>query len=285
MIVSLVAAACAIVLVGDDDAFVENVRAELASTVPCVEVARTFEPNAADTVVRLVSRSVVEVWEHDALANVLQLRGSEEVDVVKIAEHVRARSVALVPRSAVDAPTDDAARPRKPPEGRFSLAAGVGPVLEAGAVTVGARVAIRSRIVGPLGGGATLIAALTPATVSGADGEAEVSTLAAGPTLDLELRPERSSLRASFGLGGLFAVTRATGVATSPLQGRRVSESRFVPVVVAVAAYALTPQLAIELAAIAGAAVPALEVRFAGNDVARWGAPYLATTGGAVVTF
>lgn len=284
MIVSLVAAACAIAVVGDDDAFVESVRAELASTVPCVEVARTFEPRASNTAVRLVSRSIVEVWEHDALANVLQLRGSEDVDVVKIAEHVRARSVALVPRSAA-APTADAAPPSKPVEGRFSLAAGVGPVLEAGAVTVGARVAIRSRIVGPLGAGATLVAALAPATVSGADGEADVSTLAARPTLDLEFRPDGSSLRASFGLGGLFAVTRATGVTTSPLQARRVSESRFVPALVTGAAYGLTPHLALELAAIVGAAVPALEVRFAGTDVARWGAPYFITTGGAVVTF
>lgn len=285
-------ALCAVVLVGDDAAFVENVRSELSSSVSCVEVAKTFDPKPGQTVVRVVSPRMAEVWENTALANVLQLHGAEPVDAIKIAEHVRARSLAFAPDRAAAASGDGRAdkavdAPSRDPNavGRFSLSAGIGPVVESGAVGAGARIGVRARVAGPVGAGAIMVATLSPSTISSTEGSAEVSTFGGGPTVDLELRPRALGLRGTVGLAGLITSTRATGVTVAPLQARSVSQVRFVPALVAGVAYAVSPQVAIEIAGVAGTAVPSLEMRFAGNEVARWGAPYVIATGGAVVTF
>jgi hypothetical protein len=130
-----------------------------------------------------------------------------------------------------------------------------------------------------------VVVPVVAANLSGVEGEAEVSTLGAGPTLDVELRPSGSAMSGGLGLAVMVAHTRTTGFASRPLEGRADAQTRVVPMVNGGIAYALSTRVGLELAFGVGFAVPALEVRFSGREVARWGAPYVTTGAGVRVGF
>jgi hypothetical protein len=130
-----------------------------------------------------------------------------------------------------------------------------------------------------------VVVPVVAANLSGVEGEAEVSTLGAGPTLDVELRPSGSAMSGGLGLAVMVAQTRTRGFASRPLEGRADAQTRVVPMVNGGIAYALSTRVGLELAFGVGFAVPALEVRFSGREVARWGAPYVTTGAGVRVGF
>jgi hypothetical protein len=298
-------AGCAVVLVGAGDAFSERVRGELTSSLSCLDVAAVAEPDDRRMVVRLFSRRHAEVWEHGALVRTFDLDAGDAVDAVKLAEHVRARSLAEPPTPAKDAPRTEAPvqvrapapAPRnvepdashaatEPSDLRFAVAAGMGPTVEAGQPGVAARFALRTRVTGKLGAGALLVVPVLPARLAEASGEATIETVAFGPTADLELRPsERSPLSVSVGVAGLFAITRSAGTATGTYVGRTDAQSRFVPAATAGIAVAMSKRVALDLGGALGMALPATEVRFANSNVGRWGAPYVFTSAGLRILF
>ncbi|MBX3200101.1 MAG: hypothetical protein KF894_18345 [Labilithrix sp.] len=304
---------CAVVMVGDGSSFSNRVLGELASSVACVDVTTDDAPEESRTKVRVVTRRRTEIWDRGALTKVLMLEGKDEVvDAVKVAEHVRARLIAPAPSDASTpsqptasrdevgrAPTsaDALAAPRsadapaaqsgEPTRSRLAFAGGIGPTLDAGAVGLGARVAVRSRVSGVFGAGAMVVAPLVAATIRGneSDVDAEVSTIACGPVVDVELRVPRTSLTGSVGLAALLTYTRATGFANPLFRVRRDGESRFTPTLTASAAYFVQPHLAFELAGGLGVSVPDIEIRFDGRSVARWGMPYVFSSGGIRIAF
>lgn len=299
---------CAVVMVGDGSSFSNRVLGELASSVACVDVATDDAPEESRTKVRVVTRRRTEIWDHGALTKVLMLEGKDEVvDAVKVAEHVRARVIAHAP-SAASAPSQptvssDDARPApstaprsadvpappntEPIRSRLAFTGGLGPTLDAGAVGLGARVSVRTRVSGVFGGGAMIVAPLVAATIRGneKDVDVEISTIACGPVVDMELRVPRPSLTGSVGLAALLTYTRATGFANPLFRARRDGETRFTPTLTASAAYFVQPHLAFELAGGLGVSVPDIEIRFDGRSVARWGVPYVFSSGGLRIAF
>lgn len=276
---------CSLAVFSRGEPFAERIATELASVVPCARVEEGWRPDARPWAVRVVSRSTVEVWERGALVAMVPTTTEDDVDAVKVAEHVRARILARAPD------VDDAATDTKPADlttsgtRRFDLSAGVGPVLDAGRLGLAARISMRVQLLGVLGAGGLVVAPLVPVRVSAAAGDAEVATFTGGAFVDAAFTSPRSPWGASVGLAGLVASTRATGVTRAPFEGRSVSGARILPAIVGGGSYALGGRAVLEASLAVGASPSPLPVRFAGQEVARVGSPYGLATLGARVEF
>ena len=121
---------------------------------------------------------------------------------------------------------------------------------------------------------------LVKATIKNGDGDATLSTIAAGPMVDLDLGRAGSALRGAVGVATLVAHTTTFGSAKAPLVGHHSDQTRFVPTLTMGATYSFTSLLAFRDRAGFGVALPDIDVRFAGTTVAHWGVPYAFGSGG-----
>lgn len=198
--------------------------------------------------------------------------------------------VPVAPPAARPAPTPDA--PAAPaPEEPLGLEASLGFGVLRGAKDPGGAVAATVSYSPPvarfgrvaLAGAASATYGVVPESVSSAEGRALVRPLVFGPELVAKVGVTRSAaVHAALGVGAAYV--SFTGRATSPYTSRDD------------AAWTVTPSarlrgqwasgvLSLHLEGRAGLATPPLEVRFAGDDVASWGSPWLYGGAGVGATF
>jgi hypothetical protein len=117
---------------------------------------------------------------------------------------------------------------------------------------------------------------LRPATQSGPEGSARVGAYLVGAVLLARLTALDSALYAAAG-GGLAVVrVGAEGQAAPPLVATSASGVTGAVYLRADAGVQARPWLRLGARAVAGAAVPSLTLRFAGNDAGAWGRPFIA---------
>ncbi len=292
---------CDVVVVSDEgDVFGELVAEELRANVSCIAVAQSIEDARHRTIVRVVSRRSVEIWEQGALSTVLMLTGSDDVDAIKVAEHVHARTLApvepLPPQMAdvvtplVESPRPPSAesppiRAAAPPADRVLLGAGIGGSLEGTSIATTVRLDARARLAGPLGAGALVSLPLAPGRLTQGGHEAVVATVAGGVYADALLGHPARGFSFRGGVATLLARTSTSGFTTAPLEGRRDARLTVVIGALASMALALTERFAVTVDGLIGAAVPGVEIRFAGERAASWGAPFALLSLGGRIAF
>jgi hypothetical protein len=129
------------------------------------------------------------------------------------------------------------------------------------------------------GGALAGLVPLSAERVARAEGEAEVRPLLFGPELVARLwLVPAAYLDAA--VGPFAAYTRFTGSAVAPFTSREDGAWTFVPTGRASLGYVIGA-FGVALEGRAGAALPAVTVRFAGQEITDWGRPF-ASAGGAV---
>lgn len=304
-----------IVIDQHDDPFAERIRAEVSALgfeVVAIEPQRTGEPVAsldaagrahhADAAIRTVaSRKGVELWVANQPTGRSLLRWlivdespsppNEGLVALQTAELLRTTLLSrsdlppapghpaesalpprIVPREAVSAP---APAPRPPPSGAVQAAAGLLSSPGAGSAAFQVWLTASHVVRRPFGIALDLSGPARAGTISGLEGKATASGWLAGASLELTSDVGHSLLgRAAVGA----AVVRfmAEGSPQAPLVGSSQSTT-------AAAIYArvdggveVTWWLRLGVRAVLGAVPSGIAVRFAGNEVATWGRPFLA---------
>ncbi len=217
-------------------------------------------------------------------------------DPLLVAEEVRALLLPLLEvrvatrRAPAPAPVvreRDVAPPLRSRPAAFDLKLGAGATFgtsTAGATLLGSvayyPAALRTRRL-DLGAALAGLVPVTAERVARAEGDAEVRPLLFGPEVVARLWPVSAGY-VDFAVGPFAAYTRFRGSAVAPFTSRDDAAWTFVPTGRLSLGYVIGA-FALVLEGRAGAAVPALTVRFAGQEVTDWGRPFASV--GAALTF
>jgi hypothetical protein len=302
-----------IVVDASDDPFAERIKAEVSSLgleVVAVEPWRTGETvesldaagraNQAAAAIRMIpSRKGVEVWMANQPTGRSLLRQlivderagapNEGLVALQTAELLRttllSQSEALSPSVRVSAARNapDQNQPPPPPPAPPSppsagLQAAVGALYSPGnnEPAIQAWLTINRVVFRPFGLALDLSAPLRASTVTGPEGSATVGALLAGVTVFAHYERANSGLYGTAAAGVAGIRITAEGTVSDPLVAHKQSALAGAVYVRGDGGFEVARWLRFGVRAIAGAVPSGVSVRFAGNEAAVWGRPFLA---------
>ncbi len=302
-----------IVIDASDDPFAERIKAEVSALgleVVAIEPWRTGESvesldaagraNQSAAAIRMIpSRKGVEVWMANQPTGRSLLRQlvvdesagapNEGLVALQTAELLR---TTLLSRSDAPAPTSTATTPRAvattsaqlvappPPPSPPSagVQAGAGALFSPGAGDPAMQVwfTVSRVVVRPFGIALDFSLPVRPGTVSGPEGSASLKAYLVGATVFARYERPETGLYAIAAAGGALIYLNAEGTAALPLTATTGSTTVGAVYVRADGGFEATRWLRFGLRAVAGAVPSGVQLRFAGNDAAVWGHPFLA---------
>jgi len=304
-----------IVVDASDDPFAERIKAEVSALgleVVTVEPWRTGESvesldaagraNQAAAAIRMIaSRKGVEVWVANQPTGRSLLRQlivderpgapNEGLVALQTAELLRTTllSRSEVPgtapappppnKGAADDLTKIAAPPPQPPSPpTISLGAAAGVLFSpsAGDPAVQFWLTVSRIIAGPVGIALDGSLPLRAGTLRGPEGSARLSATLGGAALFARYERPDSGLYAVVAAGGAIIQLKAAGSASDPLVASSGSTTAGALYARGDAGYEAARWLRVGGRAVAGVVPSGVEVRFAGNEAAVWGRPFLA---------
>lgn len=298
-----------IVIDESDDPFAERIKAEVSALgleVVAVEPWRTGEvvesleatgrANQAAAAIRMVaSRKGVEVWIANQPTGRSLLRQlvvderpvpNEGLVALQTAELLRTTLLSrseVPPKAPPSAPPPSSppeivapSPPPSPPSASLQATAGV--LFSPGGGDPGMQLWMTvSRVFArPFGLALDGSAPLSPGTISGPEGSAKVNAWLAGAALFVRHDPPDSRLFAIAAAGGALIRLNATATTSAPLSANAGSTTAGAIYVRADGGVEATRWLRIGVRAVAGAVPQGVPVKFAGNEAAVWGRPFLA---------
>jgi hypothetical protein len=299
-----------IVIDESDDPFAERIRAEVSALgleVVAVEPWRTGESvesldaagraNQAAAAIRMVaSRKGVEVWVANQPTGRSLLRQlivderpgapNEGLVALQTAELLRttllSRSEARPPSPAPRPAAPTAAELVPPPPPRSLSNAGLQACFGAlyspggGGTAYQVWMTIHRVLFRPLGIALDVSAPINAGTISGPEGSANVGAWLAGATAFLRFERPTAGLYATLAAGGAVMRLDIDGRPAPAFVGGSYTATVGAAYVRADGGFEATSWLRFGLRAVAGAVPSGVTVRFAGNEAAVWGRPFLA---------
>jgi hypothetical protein len=254
-----------------------------AQLVAVVESTRALAAVRFDRVNKRepVQRSPVSIYLVDRSTRRLGIRqiGPERVDEQLSAEQAALLAAELVYASLVDVRGRSTASPAAPAAGgaepTWGLRGGLSVAGSPGKTSpfAGPFLAANGQVARQLGLDLRLDLAAIPARVSDARGSARLYVIEERLHV-LFLAPQVDPRPAlGLGLGGGLLTVHSTGSATAPLEGTADTATLALVSAMGLAAWRLTPTLRAVVGVRTALTLPELQVRFAGEEVARFGRP------------
>jgi hypothetical protein len=298
-----------IVIDESDDPFAERIKAEVSALgfeVVTIEPWRTGEAvesldaagraNQAAAAIRMIaSRKGVEVWMASQPTGRSLMRQlivderpvpNEGLVALQTAELLRTTLLSrsdLPPKAAPPPPPPDVAPPIAPPTPRgppsMSLQAASGVLYSPGGGDPALQLWVTlSRVVaGPFGLALDISAPLRPGTISGPEGSSRLGAWLGGASVFVRQERAEARLYAIAALAaGAIRLNGQETVAAPSLRGSSQSTTAGVIYLRADGGVKATHWLRFGLRALAGAVPQGVPVKFAGNEAAVWGRPFLA---------
>jgi hypothetical protein len=302
-----------IVVDASDDPFAERIKAEVSGLgleVVAVEPWRTGETvesldaagraNQAAAAIRMIpSRKGVEVWMANQPTGRSLLRQlivderagapNEGLVALQTAELLRttllSHSEALSPSVSVSAtrnppapsqPPASPPPPRSPPS--VGLQAAVGALYSPGnsEPAIQTWVTVSRIVLRPFGLALDVSAPLRASTVTGPEGSATVGALLAGVAVFAHYERAGSGLYGTVAAGAAALRITAEGTVSDPFVATKESTLAGAIYARGDGGFEVAPWLRFGLRAVAGAVPSGVSVKFAGNEAAVWGRPFLA---------
>ena len=302
-----------IVVDASDDPFAERIKAEVSSLgleVVAVEPWRTGETvesldaagraNNASVAIRMIpSRKGVEVWMANQPTGRSLLRQlivderagapNEGLVALQTAELLRttllSHSEALSPSASATA-TRNAQTPAQPPQQpppppsppSAGVQAAVGALYSPGNhdPAIQAWLTVNRIVVRPFGLALDISAPLRASTVRGPEGSATVGALLVGVSAFAHYDRPGSGLYATAAVGAAGIRISSEGTASDPFVASKQSALAGAIYARGDGGFEVTRWLRFGLRAVAGAVPAGVSVKFAGNEAAVWGRPFLA---------
>jgi len=300
-----------IVIDASDDPFAERIKAEVSALgldVVAIEPWRTGESvesldaagraNQSAAAIRMIpSRKGVEIWMANQPTGRSLLRQlvvdesagapNEGLVALQTAELLRTTLLSRSELPATTPPPPRGTTPASPPQiavvappspPSAGVQAGAGALFSPGAGDPAMQVwfTVSRVVVRPFGLALDFSAPVHPGTVSGPEGSATLSAWLAGAAVFARYERAETGLYAIAAAGGALIRLNAEGTAALPLTATTGSTTVAAVYGRADGGFEAARWLRFGLRAVAGAVPSGVRLRFAGNEAAVWGHPFLA---------